>query len=74
MKKADEATDAFERGTAARATSDKYVRVTVLLATVLLLVAISQRFRSHGVRLGLAVVAFLLLCFPLVRLVLLPRL
>jgi hypothetical protein len=74
VKKADEATDAFERGTAARATSDKYVRVTVLLATVLLLVAISQRFRSHGVRLGLAVVAFLLLCFPLVRLVLLPRL
>jgi len=73
-KKADEATDVFEHGAAARATSDKYVRVTVLLATVLLLVAISQRFKSHGVRLGLAIVAFVLLSFPLVRLVLLPRL
>jgi hypothetical protein len=74
VKRGDEATDLFEHGTAARATSDKYVRVTVLLATVLLLVAISQRFKSHGVRLGLAIVAFLLICFPLVRLLLLPRL
>jgi len=73
-KKGEEATEAFEHGAAARATSDKYVRVTVLLATVLLLVAISQRFKSHGVRLGLAIVSFLLLCFPLVRLLLLPRL
>ena len=73
-KRADEATDLFEHGTAARATSDKYVRVTVLLATVLLLVAISQRFKSHAVRLGLAIVSFVLLCLPLVRLALLPRL
>ena len=74
VKRADEATDLFEHGVAARATSDKYVGVTVLLATVLLLVAISQRLKSHGVRLGLAVVAFVLLCFPLVRVLLLPRL
>jgi hypothetical protein len=70
----NQATELFERGTAARVTSDKYVRVTVVLATVLLLVAISQRFKTHGVRMGLAIVAFLLLCIPLIRLVVLPRL
>jgi len=70
----NQATELFERGAAARATSDKYVRVTVVLATVLLLVAISQRFKTHGVRMGLAIVAFVLICFPLVRLLLLPRL
>jgi hypothetical protein len=73
-EKSDQATELFEQGTAARGTSDKYVRATVVLATVLLLVAISQRFKTHRVRMGLAVVAFLLLCIPLVRLVILPRL
>jgi hypothetical protein len=73
-KRTNEAAQAFEQGTAARATSDKYVRATVLLATVLLLTAISQRFHSHQVRMGLAIVAFLLLCIPLARLVQLPRL
>jgi hypothetical protein len=70
----NQATELFERGARARAISDKYVRVTVVLATVLLLVAISQRFKTHGVRLGLATVAFVLICFPLIRLLLLPRL
>jgi hypothetical protein len=73
-KRGNEATEVFERGTAARETSDKYVRVTVILATVLLLVAISQRFKTHAVRMGLAVVALLLICIPLVRMLLLPRL
>ena len=74
VEKGNQATEEFERGTAARETSDKYVRVTVILATVLLLVAISQRFKTHAVRMGLAIVAFVLLCIPLVRLLLLPRL
>jgi hypothetical protein len=74
VEKGNEATEVFERGTAARATSDKYVRVTVVLATVLLLVAISQRFKTHRVRMGLAVVALLLIFIPLIRLLLLPRL
>jgi len=73
-KLTEQATEAFEKGTAARSTSDKYVRVTVVLATVLLLVAISQRFKTHGVRMGLAVVALLLIFIPLIRLLLLPRL
>ena len=70
----DEASEVFEQGTKARETSDGYVRVTVLLATVLLLTAIAQRFRTHSVRIGLAIVAMLLLCLPLWRLIHLPRL
>jgi hypothetical protein len=35
----------FEAGTAARETGERYVRQTVLFATVLFLVAIAQRFR-----------------------------
>ena len=61
------------RATEAREHSDQYVRVTVTLATVLLLMAISQRFKVQAVRVGLAVIAALLLCFPLYRIITLPR-
>ncbi len=73
-KRSDEASEVFERGASARRTSDGYVKVTVLLATVLLLTAISQRFRTESVRIGLAVLAALLVCFPLWRIIMLPRL
>jgi len=69
----EEATRVFERGTQARQHSDEYVRVTVTLATVLLLMAISQRFKTSGARIGLAVVATLLLCFPIFRILTLPQ-
>jgi len=69
----DKATESFEQGNHARERSDDYVKVTVMLATVLLLTAISQRFKTHAVRVGLAVVAALLLCIPLFRLLTLPR-
>jgi hypothetical protein len=69
----DQATESFERGNKARERSDDYVRVTVMLATVLLLTAISQRFKTHRVRIGLAVLAALVLCFPLYRILTLPR-
>ena len=72
-KRGEEANEAFEQGVA-RATSDTYVRATVLLATVLLLTAISQRFKTEGVRMGLAILALLLLCLPLYRLLTLPHL
>jgi hypothetical protein len=68
-----EANERFEEGTSARERADQYVRLTVFLATVLLLTAISQRFRSHRIRIGLVTVAFLLLLIPLCRIVLLPR-
>ena len=73
-KKNQEATDLFERGTQAREWADQYVRVTVFLATVLLLIAISQRFHSHWVRVVLAVIAVLMLSIPVWRLFTLPRL
>jgi len=38
-----------------------------------LLVAISQRFKTPAVRMGLAIVAFLLLCIPIYRLIVLPH-
>jgi hypothetical protein len=69
----NQATETFEAGNRARERSDQYVRVTVMLATVLLLMAISQRFKTHAVRVGLAVIATLLLCGPIYRLLTLPR-
>ena len=68
-----EAAEALEHGNAARKHSDDYVRVTVMLATVLLLTAISQRFTTHAVRVGLSVLAVLLFCIPLYSIVTLPR-
>jgi hypothetical protein len=68
-----QATDVFEKGNWARRQSDDYVLVTVFLATVLLLTAIGQRFTVHAVRVGLGVVAFLLLCLQIYRLLILPR-
>lgn len=73
-KLSEDATKAFEQGAKARSRSDDYVRVTVFLATVLLLVAISQRFKTQQVRIGLAVTALLLLCIPIYRIITLPRL
>jgi hypothetical protein len=69
----DQATEVFEQGTRDRQHSDDYVRVTVTLATVLLLMAISQRFKTHGVRVGLLVIAMLILCGPVYRILTLPR-
>jgi hypothetical protein len=69
----NQATETFEQGNRARQRSDDYVRVTVMLATVLLLTAISQRFKTRSVRVGLAVVAALLLCLPIYRILTLPR-
>jgi hypothetical protein len=69
----EKATAVFDEGTKAREYSDEYVRATVTLATVLLLIAISQRFKSHRVRIGLDVVAGILLCFPVCHILTLPR-
>ena len=69
----DRATEVFEQGTRDRQYSDQYVRITVTLATVLLLMAISQRFKTRDARLGLLVVAAIVLCFPVVHILTLPR-
>jgi hypothetical protein len=61
------------RGTVAREMADRYVRVTVLFALVLFLVAVAQRFRTRGVRIGANAVAVGLLVYGLYAVSTLPR-
>jgi hypothetical protein len=68
-----EASAKFDEGTKARATADDYVRNTVFLATVLVLMAISQRFEIKSIRTGLIVLSFGLLSFGILTLFMLPR-
>ena len=67
------AADLADQGAKSGETGDEYVRITVLLATVLLITAIGQRFRFKAVRLFFMFLACLLLCLPLLRLLMLPR-
>jgi hypothetical protein len=60
-----QASTAFARGTAARERGDQCVLDTALLATVLFLVAISQRFTIRHVRLALLGAACILLAVAL---------
>jgi hypothetical protein len=62
-----------DRGTRSGETGDDYVRITVLLATVLLITAIGQRFHFKTVRVVFMILACLLLSLPLLRLLMLPR-
>lgn len=66
------ATAAFNAGSEAGATSNKYVRTTVLLATVLFLVGLSTHFPLHGVRYGLVGLGAVLLIVSAVQLLTLP--
>jgi hypothetical protein len=51
----------FELGTVARKNGDRYLRDTILLATVLFLTAVASRFRVRNVRVGLLAVSGALL-------------
>jgi hypothetical protein len=68
-----EASRIFDEGTAARHQSDEYIRTTVVLATVLFLLALAQRFR-RAVRFGLLVPAGGLMIYALVTILSFPRL
>jgi hypothetical protein len=68
-----QAAEMADQGTKSGETGDQYVRITVFLATVLLITAIGQRFRFKSVRLVFMILALLLLCLPLWQLLLLPR-
>jgi hypothetical protein len=63
----------FEEGTTARETADKYIRATVLFALVLFLVAMGQRFKIRGVRIGVDAVALGLLTYGLYSVLTLPQ-
>lgn len=69
----DEATAAFEEGVHNRAIGEDYVRVTVILAAVLFLLAIGQRFRIRGVRLAVSGVAGVFLVYCIVLLISYPH-
>jgi hypothetical protein len=69
-----EAGDTFDRGTEARENSEQYVRGTVLLATILFLIALAQRFNLHSVRVGLLLVAAILMGYVLANVAKYPRL
>lgn len=69
-----QASRVFEQGSNARETGDKYVRTTVLLATVLFLIAVSQRFGLLKVRILLLSVALVLLAISLTSIARYPRL
>jgi hypothetical protein len=68
-----EATRTFDEGTGARENADRYVRQTVLFATVLFLVAISQRFTYRVVRQTATGLAAAVMVFALLGLITLPR-
>jgi hypothetical protein len=70
----EQANRVFEEGTAARTQAEDYVRTTVIFATVLFLLALSQRFRLRTVRIGVVVVAAGLLIYGAVAVVTFPRL
>jgi hypothetical protein len=63
----------FEKGVGARETGDRYVKVTVFLAAVLLLTALSQRFNIFGPPIAVVTVAFALLVISTYWIMTFPR-
>jgi hypothetical protein len=72
-KLAEESNGYFEKGVNTRETGDHYVKVSVFLATVLLLTALGQRFERFWPRTVLLVVAFILLLFSTYSMFTFPR-
>jgi hypothetical protein len=63
----------FEEGVTTREHADSYVKITVFLATVLLLTALSQRFKALGPRVAVLGIAFVLLVMSAYWIVTFPR-
>ena len=68
-----EAERILDEGTEAQTTAHRYVFTTVVLATVLFLLALSQRFEISNVRIGILVVAGGLMLYGLITLIAFPR-
>ena len=69
-----QSTDTFAEGARAREIAEVYVQRSVMLATVLFLTALAQRFKIRRVRIALLLVAAALLAYQLVDLGMHPRL
>jgi hypothetical protein len=65
---------AFKEGTEARVIAEKYVRTTLLLATILFLITLAQRFRIRSVRQGLLLAAALVMAYTIATVASYPRL
>ena len=70
---AEQANRYFGQGVATRETGDHFVRITVFLATVLLLTALSQRFRAPGPRVAVVGIAAVLLVYSVYLIAVLPQ-
>ncbi len=68
-----QASNSFRKGEEAGATADKYVRLTVVLASILFLVGISTHFPLRGVRYGLVALGAVLLVLSIAQISTLPR-
>jgi hypothetical protein len=69
-----EASHAFDLGVEYRATGEHYVRITVVLAAVLFLIAIGQRFKVRGVRYSVNIIAGIFLVYCLYLFAIYPHL
>ena len=69
-----EASHAFDLGVEYRETGEHYVRITVVLAAVLFLIAIGQRFKVRGVRYSINIVAGIFLVYCLYLFAIYPHL
>ena len=69
----NQATKAFGAGVESRDRAEHYVRITVLLAAVLFLIALGQRFTIRNVRRGMLSVAGVFLVYSVILLLTYPR-
>ena len=69
----NDASKLFQQGVSSRETGDEYIRITVVLATVLLLTALSQRFSIRRARIGLLCVAVVMLAIAVFWIATFPR-
>ena len=68
-----QATKQFTAGADDRDTAEHYVRITVILAAVLFLIALGQRFDFRGVRIAVTTVAGVLLVYAALLMLTYPR-
>ena len=68
-----QATAAFGNGAEFRDRGEHYVRLTIILAAVLFLIALGQRFQIRGVRYGVNMVAGLLLIYCVLLVITYPH-
>jgi hypothetical protein len=72
-KLSEQATGYFNQGVETRENADGYIKITVFLATVLLLTALSQRFRTFGPRIAVVGIAVVLLAVSLYSISTFPK-